>query len=137
VLDVLLREHRDTESAEAFFRQTLRRTGVVPTTIVSDHHQPYIRAVQAVFPEATHLRTELHRATGGTTKPIERSHIATRDRLRASRGLKTPPRASASSRGSKRCRLSIGGTSRLTGSCLPPRCRGARPMSGHGPWPPP
>jgi len=26
---------------------------------------------------------------GETTKPIERSHIATRDRLRASRGLKT------------------------------------------------
>jgi hypothetical protein len=27
--------------------------------------------------------------TGETTKPIERSHIPTRDRLRASRGLKT------------------------------------------------
>jgi hypothetical protein len=36
-----------------------------------------------------HIRTGLHRLTGETTKPIERSHIATRDRLRASRGLKT------------------------------------------------
>jgi transposase-like protein len=89
VLDILFREHRDTASAEAFFRQTLRRTGVVPTSIVTDHHQPYIRAVQAVFPEATHVRAGLHRATGETTKPIERSHMATRDRLRASRGLKT------------------------------------------------
>jgi transposase-like protein len=91
VLDVLFRDHRDTESAEAFFRQTLRRTGTAPTTVISDHHQPYLQAVQAVFPEATHLRTGLHRATGETTKPIERSHVATRDRLRASRGLKTLP----------------------------------------------
>jgi hypothetical protein len=31
----------------------------------------------------------LHRATGETTKPIERSHVPTRDRLRSARGLKT------------------------------------------------
>jgi putative transposase len=36
VLDVLFRDHRDTESAEAFFRQTLRRTGTPPTTVISD-----------------------------------------------------------------------------------------------------
>ncbi len=89
VLDVLFRDHRDTASAEAFFRRTLATSGVTPATIVSDHHQPYIQAVQAVFPEATHVRTGLHRARGETTKCIERSHIATRDRLRSSRGLKT------------------------------------------------
>jgi hypothetical protein len=38
-----------------------------------------------------HIRSGLHRATGETTKPIERSHVPTRDRLRASRGLKTLP----------------------------------------------
>jgi len=38
---------------------------------------------------AVHIRSGLHRATGETTKPIERSHVPTRDRLRASRGLKT------------------------------------------------
>ncbi len=91
VLDVLFRDHRDTESAEAFFRQTLRRTGTAPTTVISDHHPPYIQAVQAVFPLATHIRTGLHRATGETTKPIERSHVATRDRLRSWRSLKSLP----------------------------------------------
>jgi len=35
------------------------------------------------------IRTGLHRARGETTKCIERSHIATRDRLRSSRGVKT------------------------------------------------
>jgi transposase-like protein len=91
VLDVLFRDHRDTESAQAFFRQALRRTGTAPTTVISDHHQPYIQAVRDVFPMATHLRTGLHRATGETTKPIERSHVATRDRLRSSRGLESLP----------------------------------------------
>jgi hypothetical protein len=36
-----------------------------------------------------HVRSGLHRASGETTKLIERSHVPTRDRLRASRGLKT------------------------------------------------
>ena len=35
------------------------------------------------------MRTGLHRARGETTKPIERSHVFTRDRLRSSRGVKT------------------------------------------------
>jgi transposase-like protein len=91
VLDVLFRDHRDTESATAFFRRTLGHTGIVPATIISDHHQPYIHAVQEVFPDAEHVRTGLHRAHGETTKPIERSHVPTRDRLRAARGLKTVP----------------------------------------------
>ena len=89
VVDVLFREHRDTESALAFFRQALRRTGWQPTQVISDHHQPYVKAVQEVLPEADHIRTGLHRARGETTKPIERSHVFTRDRLRASRGVRT------------------------------------------------
>ena len=89
VLDVLFRDHRDTASAEAFFRRALGAAGTAPATVVSDHHQPYIAAVQTVLPEAKHIRTGLHRARGETTKPIERSHVPTRDRLRSSRGFKT------------------------------------------------
>ncbi len=88
-VDVLFRGHRDTESAGAFFRQALARTDWRPAQAVSDHHQPYVKAVQEMLPEAEHVRTGLHRARGETTKPIERSHVFTRDRLRASRGLKT------------------------------------------------
>jgi len=91
VVDVLFREHRDTESAAAFFRQALARTGWQPAQVISDHHQPYVRAVQEVLPEAEHVRTGLHRARGETTKPIERSHVFTRDRLRGARGVKTLP----------------------------------------------
>jgi len=88
VVDVLVREQRDTESAQAFFRLAIERSGVSPDMVVTDHHQPYIKAVAAVCPGAQHVRTGLHRARGETTKCIERSHVAMRDRLRSSRGLK-------------------------------------------------
>jgi len=35
VVDVLLREHRDTASAEAFFEQALGRSGQVPSAIIA------------------------------------------------------------------------------------------------------
>ena len=57
--------------------------------MVSDHHKPYVKAGKTVLPGATHIRTGLHRRRGETTKSIERSHIAIRDRLRCSRGLKS------------------------------------------------
>jgi hypothetical protein len=89
VVDALLREHRDTASAEAFFEQALGRSGQAPSAIITDHHQPYVKAIRRIVPTAVHIRSGLHRATGATTQPIERSHIPTRDRLRSSRGLKT------------------------------------------------
>ena len=88
VVDVLLRDHRDTASAEAFFRQAIERSGLIPDEVVTDHHQPYVKAIATTCPGATHLRTGLHRAHGETTKTIERSHVPMRDRLRNSRGLK-------------------------------------------------
>ena len=88
VVDVLLREHRDTASAQAFFRQAIERAGVIPHEVITDRHQPYIKAVATTCPGARHIRTGLHRARGETTKAVERSHVPTRDRLRNSRGLK-------------------------------------------------
>jgi putative transposase len=88
VVDVRFRAHRDTASATAFFRQALARTGWPPTLVSSDHHQPSIKAVREVPPAAEHVRTGLPRASGETTKPIERGHVFTRDRLRLARGLK-------------------------------------------------
>src|SRR5260370_33932032 len=88
VVDVLLREHRDTASAEAFFRQAIERSGVIPSEVVTDHHQPYVKAVAITCLGAQHVRTGLHLARGETTKAIERSHVPMRDRLRNGRGLK-------------------------------------------------
>jgi transposase-like protein len=70
------------------FRQAIERSGVIPDEVVTDHHQPYVKAVATMCPGAQHIRTGLHRAPGETTKAVERSHVPTRDRLRNSRGLK-------------------------------------------------
>jgi transposase-like protein len=88
VVDIVLREHRDTKSAAAFFRQAIERTGVIPHEVITDRHQPYVKAVATTCPGAVHIRTGLHRARGETTRAVERSHVPTRDRLRNSRGLK-------------------------------------------------
>jgi DDE domain len=61
VVDVLLRDHRDTASAEAFFRQALERAGRAPEEIVTEHHQPYVKAVATTCPDAQHSRKGLHR----------------------------------------------------------------------------
>jgi transposase-like protein len=44
VVDVLLREHRDLDSARAFFVQAIGRRGVAPTAVITDGHQAYHRA---------------------------------------------------------------------------------------------
>ncbi|MGI9148722.1 MAG: DDE-type integrase/transposase/recombinase [Chloroflexota bacterium] len=88
VVSELLRDHRDSASAEAFFRQAIQRVGRVPEEVLTDHHQPYVKAVASTCPGAQHIRTGLHRARGETTKAVERSNVPMRDRLRNSRGVK-------------------------------------------------
>lgn len=87
VIDVLLREKRDLESADAFFEQAVKRRALVPTEVVTDKHRGYLRAVRQNAPKAKHYRTGLHRKRALTTKPIERSHVHVKDRVRSMRGL--------------------------------------------------
>ena len=87
VMDVLLRAQRDLASAEAFFIRATARRQTVPTEVVTDKHQAYVGAVRKHASEAMHVRTGLHRASGQTTKAIERSHLPIKDRLRPMRGL--------------------------------------------------
>ena len=89
VIDVLLRDKRNRANAEAFFRQALARTEVTPKAVITDHHQPYVKAVATLFPLARHGRTGLHRRCGYATQAVERSHVPTRDRPRGTRGLRT------------------------------------------------
>ena len=87
VVDVLLREKRDLESAKAFFEQAIKRRGVIPDEVVTDKHRAYLRAVKQHAPDAKHRRTGLHRQRALTTKPIERSHVLVKDRVRPMRSL--------------------------------------------------
>jgi transposase-like protein len=87
VVDVLLREKRNLESAEAFFAQAIKRRGVIPDEVITDKHRAYLRAVKQHAPNAKHRRTGLHRKRALTTKPVERSHVPIKDRLRSMRSL--------------------------------------------------
>jgi putative transposase len=87
VVDVLLRSQRDLASAKALFRQAIARRRVVPEAVITDKHRAYPRAVREELPEAGHIACGLHRASGRTTKPVERSHVPIKDRVRPMQGL--------------------------------------------------
>lgn len=87
-MDVLLRAQRDLASAEAFFIRATARRQTIPTEVVTDKHQAYVGAVvRKHASEAMRVRSGLHRASGQTTKAIERSHLPIKERLRPMRGL--------------------------------------------------
>ncbi len=50
-------------------------------------HQAYLRAVRQHTPNAKHRRIGLHRVRALTTKPVERSHVAIKNRVRPMRSL--------------------------------------------------
>ena len=87
VVDVLLRSRRDLDSARAFFVLATYRRRAAPDEAITDKHPAYARAIREEVPQATHTPSGLHRASGPDTKPIERSHLPTKDRLRPMRGL--------------------------------------------------
>jgi transposase-like protein len=89
VVDILLRAHRDLVSARAFLQQARRRRTARPTTVITDKHPAYDRAIRRHVPRAIHVRTGLHQLQGETTKRVERSHAPVKDRLRAMRGLRS------------------------------------------------
>ena len=86
-VDVLLRGKRDLESAKAFFEQAIKRRGGIPDEVVTDKHRAYLQAVKQYAPNAKHRRTGLHRKRALTTKPIERSHVPIKDRVKPMRCL--------------------------------------------------
>jgi transposase-like protein len=87
VVDGLLRARRDLASARAFLGQAIARRGRISSAVITDKHRAYGRAIREQAPGALHVATGLHRAGGPTTKPIERSHVPIKDRVRPMRGL--------------------------------------------------
>jgi putative transposase len=89
VVDVLLRDTAiptlpEHSSSSASAAQARSRVPSSPITISRTSRPSSTQSQQPCT-----FGAGFHRASGVTTKPIERSHIPTRDRLRSSRGLKT------------------------------------------------
>jgi transposase, IS6 family len=83
VIEVLFREHRDTEAAAAFFRSALENTGVTPHTVTTDKAAAYPPALAAVLPEIEHITGKAEQ------QRIERDHQHLKGRLKVFRGCKT------------------------------------------------
>jgi len=86
VVDVPLRTRRDLASARACVVLATYRRRAAPAAVITDKHPAHTRATRDEVPGAAHRRSGLHRASGPDTKPIERSHVPTKDRLRPLRG---------------------------------------------------
>jgi len=76
-------------TARAFFVLAVYRRRATPEAVITDKHPAYVRALRDEVPGAAHCQSGLHRASGPDTKPIERSHVAAKDRLRPMRGLQS------------------------------------------------
>jgi transposase, IS6 family len=83
VVEVLFREHRDTEAAAAFFRSALENTGVTPHTVTTDKAAAYPPALAEVLPEIEHITGKAEQ------QRIERDHQHLKGRLKVFRGCKT------------------------------------------------
>ncbi len=83
VVDVLLRERRDTEAAVAFFEQAQQTTGVRPTIVTTDKAAAYPPALEQVLPEAEHRTGKMEQ------QRIEQDHGHLKSRLRSMRCFKT------------------------------------------------
>jgi transposase-like protein len=88
-VDVVLRTHRDLVSARAFFVLATYRRRVTPEEVITDKHPADVRAIRDEVSTAVHTPSGLHRASGPDTRPIARSHVPTKDRLRPMRGLQS------------------------------------------------
>ena len=90
VVDVLLREHRDLASARAFFDQAIARRGVRPEG--GDHGQTRrlpAGGAPAHLARAAHPHRACTAPAARPPRPIERSHVPVKDRLRPMRGLQS------------------------------------------------
>src|SRR3954447_2367562 len=83
VVEVLFREHRDTEAATAFFPSALENTGVTPQTVTTDKAAAYPPAFAQVLPEIKHITGKAEQ------QGIERDHQHLKGRLKVFRGCKT------------------------------------------------
>ncbi len=69
VAGVLLRDYRDTASAEAFFRQAIERSGSIPDEVVTDHHQPYVKVACSRACPFWRAKIFQNRRSGWTVRP--------------------------------------------------------------------
>ncbi len=83
MLDILVRNRRDTAAARRFFRTLLKKTCLVPRMVVTDTLRSYGAAHREVLPSVE------HRCHKGLNNRAENSHQPTRQRERVIKGFRS------------------------------------------------
>jgi len=83
VIDVLVSQRRDADSAHRFFQRALTMLKVTPSEVVTDAAAIYPAVLDELVPSAWH-HVERY-----ANNPIEADHIQLKHRLRPMRGLQT------------------------------------------------
>ncbi|MGV4892269.1 IS6 family transposase [Streptomyces viridosporus] len=83
VLDILVRDRRDTAAARRFFRRLMKKTCSVPRVVVTDKVRSCGAAHRQVMPSVE------HRCHKGLNNRAENSHQPTRQRERAMKGFRS------------------------------------------------
>ncbi len=81
LVDLLLSQHRDMDTAQRFFRQALDVTGQAPERVTTDGHDSYPRAIRETLGEHVH-----HRCNPYPNNRIEQDHRGVKQRYYPMRG---------------------------------------------------
>jgi putative transposase len=83
VVDILVQARRDRAAAELFFRHLIKKTNIVPHTVITDRLRSYSAALPRVLPRVRHKRGHW------LNNRAENSHQPTRERERRMRRFKS------------------------------------------------
>ena len=84
LIDAMLSEHRDMNSARAFFHSARATMGFRPDRVTTDGHGSYPRAIRSVLG-----RTVRHRTSAYLNNRLEQDHRGIKGRIRCMRGFKS------------------------------------------------
>ena len=84
LIDAMLSEHRDMQTAKAFFRSARATMGFRPDRVTTDGHGSYPRAIRTVLG-----KTVRHRTSAYLNNRLEQDHRGIKGRIRCMRGFKS------------------------------------------------
>jgi len=105
LVDVILSEHRDLATAQAFFRSTKAVTGVIPDRVTTDGHD--------VSPAIQTGKPVRHRTNRYLNTCLEQDHRGIKGRCRPMLGFKSTPSARRYCQGNDELRNFLRSRSRM------------------------
>jgi IS6 family transposase len=88
-IDFMLSSTRDIEAAKRFFKQAITNCAIKPTTITTDKHAPYIKAIKQLKDQTILPKVLIHRQCKHLNNVIESDHRRIKRIINPMLGLKS------------------------------------------------